>query len=87
MVKYRPHRGMLDDAMSEAKTFDSLAEMYEYIANNSSGLFGIEDLSVTSDLGKDPRIDWKETRYVCIRKYGSEIFDFPQCIGMCSIEE
>lgn len=87
MVKYRPHRGMLDDAMSEAKTFDSLAEMYEYIANNSSGLFSIEDLSVTSDLGKDPRIDWKETRYVCARKFGSEIFDSPQCIGMCSIEE
>ena len=32
-VKYRPHRGLLDDAMAEMKTFDTVDEMFEYIGS------------------------------------------------------
>ena len=57
--------------------------MTRRIENN---LFDKSDLSVTKDLGKDNRIDWKETRYVCVRRMGDDICKTPQCIGMCSIE-
>lgn len=31
MVRYRPHRGSLNDAMSEMRSFDSIEEMFHYI--------------------------------------------------------
>lgn len=92
MIKYRPHRGTLADAMSEEREFNTLDEMYEHIANvwNSWSiveLFTKEDLIVSDDFGKDSRIDWKETRYVCTKRMGHTVYDDPQCIGMCSFEE
>lgn len=90
MVRYRPHRGQLDEAMKLAKTFDSLEQMYDYIVKEwraiENNLFDKSDLSVSEESYKDDRIDWKETRYVCTRRMGADIYDTPQCIGMCSIE-
>lgn len=89
MVKYRPHKGTLDDAMLESKEFDSVEEMFKWIVedwNKNIETFSISDLSITDDNGKDNRIDWKETRYVCTKRMGAEKYDVPQCIGMCSIE-
>lgn len=86
MIKYRPHRGLLCDAMEEMQTFSSVNEMFDYIANKYSIYLSKEDLSVGEDLGKDHRIDWKETRYVCTNRFGSKTYDVPQCIGMCSFE-
>lgn len=85
-VKYRPHRGLLDDAMAEMKTFDTVDEMLDYIASRYSDYLSKEDLSVSDDLGKDHRIDWKETRYVCTKRFGAESYATPMCIGMCSFE-
>lgn len=85
MVKYRPHRRTLDEAMSEMQQFTSVQDMFESIAKDCP-LFDKEDLSITEDMGKDSRIDWKECRYVCTRRMGAEKYDIPQCIGMCSIE-
>ena len=31
MVRYRPHRGSLNDAMAEMRSFDSIEEMFHYI--------------------------------------------------------
>lgn len=31
MVKYRPHRGSLNESMDEAKEFDAIDQMYDYI--------------------------------------------------------
>lgn len=88
MIKYRPHRGTLADAMLEEREFKSLDEMYDYIiANWGSWLFTKEDLSISDNLGKDSRIDWKETRYVGTKRFGDKVYDVPQCIGMCSFEE
>lgn len=87
MVKYRPHKGLLADAMAEMKTFNTVDEMLEYIASKYSDYLSKEDLSISDDLGKDHRIDWKETRYVCTKRFGSESYATPMCIGMCSIEE
>ena len=86
MIKYRPHRGLLTDAMAEMKTFDTIDEMFAFIVQDWSGCFNKEDLSISDNIGKDNRIDWKETRYVCTKRVCSEFYETPQCIGMCSIE-
>ena len=90
MIKYRPHRAYLDESMELAKEFDSLDQMYDYIVKEwnaiENNLFFFFFLSVSKDSYKDDRIDWKETRYVCTRRMGKDLYDTPQCIGMCSIE-
>jgi hypothetical protein len=92
-IKYRPHRGSLEESMALQKEFQSIEEMFKYIENESySSISGIrlyraEDLSIGESLGKDERIDWKETRYILTKRCGMVIYDTPQCIGMCSIEE
>ena len=89
MTKYRPHRGTLDAAMLESREFDSIESMFKYIVEDWNSViesFNISDLSLTDDNGKDNRIDWKETRYICTRRIGTENYKVPQCIGMCSIE-
>ena len=90
MIKYRPHRAHLDESMELAKEFASLDQMYDYVVKEwnaiENNLFDKSDLSVTDNLGKDDRIDWKETRYVCTQRIGNDIYETPQCIGMCSIE-
>lgn len=89
MVKYRPHRGALCDAMAEMRIFDSVEDMFHYIVEDWKAYgnpFDVGDLTITCDEGKDERINWKEGRYVCTRRMQEKIFDTPQCIGMCSIE-
>lgn len=77
--------------MFNSKEFDNLNDMYDYIIskwNNDSNikLFDKEDLSISKNHGTDERIGWKETRYICTKRMGNQIFECPQCIGMCSIE-
>lgn len=90
MVKYRPNKGSLDEAKKNEREFNDLDEMYDYILlawNNSDvKLFDKEDLSLSKDIGADNRIGWKETRYICVKRMGSQIYEIPQCIGMYSIE-
>lgn len=86
MIKYRPHRGLLEESMAEAMEFDTVDDMYGYIVSNSGGkLFGKEDLCISENLGADKRIRWAETRYVCTKRMGEQIYKSPQCIGMCSL--
>lgn len=92
MVKFRPHKGSLSEAMGKEIEFESIEEMLAYIVDdwrnwNGKDVFEIGDLSLSEDKGKDTRIYWKETRYICTKRMGEEMYDIPQCIGMCSIEE
>lgn len=87
MIKFRPHRDGLSEAMNEMEIFDSKEDMFNTILINWDGFISYEDLSISEDYGKDNRIDWKETRYVCTKRIGNETYDVPQCIGMCSIED
>lgn len=90
MIKYRPHRGGLSEAMKEEKEFNSVEEMFKYIVedwNKNLEIFKISDLNLSEDKGKDERIDWKEIRYICTKRIGEEVYNTPQCIGMCSIEQ
>ena len=89
MIKYRPHKGNLSDAMKEEKHFGTIEEMFSYIVeewNKKLDAFGINDLILGEDKGKDERIGWKETRYICTKRIGKDVYSIPQCIGMCSIE-
>lgn len=86
MIKYRPHRCTLEDSMHEMKIFKSTQEMFNAIVQDWNGFISFDDLSVGDNIGKDNRIDWKETRYVCTKRIGEDEYDTPQCIGMCSIE-
>ena len=87
IVKYRPQKGALADAMKEMKAFNSIDELFNYIVKKWKGYVSYEDLSISEDLGKDNRTDWKETRYICTKRIGKEIYEIPQCIGICSIED
>ena len=87
MIKFRPHRGSLSEAMSEMKIFDSKEDMFNAIVEDWNGAISYEDLSITENLGEDKRTDWEETRHVCTKRIGNEVYDTPQCIGMCSLED
>lgn len=87
-VKYRPHRGLLADAMAEAKEFSTIDEMLDYIyidhKNKYGELFSRDDIIINDPIGDDDRIGWKNVRHICVKRYGNEVYDIPQCIGMCS---
>lgn len=96
-IKYRPHRELLMDAMREEKTFETIDEMLDYIVDDLNSTFkpissdvppivSKEDLSISEDLGKDIRIDWTETRHICTKRLGTDVYETPACIAMCSFE-
>lgn len=88
MFKYRPHRGALEDAMKEAQEFITMDQMFDYIVRSDPfHALRKEDLSITENLGKDDRIDWSETRNVLTKRYGKDVYDTPQAIGWCSMED
>ena len=96
MIIFRPHRGSLDDAMAEAKEFDSVEEMKEHIVKlwhegwgGSEELFTAEDIIIDENSAvNDERIGWEDSRYVCVKRMGDEDYmqkyGTPQCIGMCA---
>ena len=61
--------------------------MFNSIVTDLEGFISYEDLSISEDPRKDNRVDWKETRYVYTKRIGNEVYDTPQCIRMCSIED
>ena len=88
-IIYRPHRGSLKDAMQEARVFQSVEEMKAHVAaewerGNGLRMFEPEDVVISGEAMPDPRNGWKDTRYVCVKRMGKEVFDFPACIGMCA---
>lgn len=88
MFKYRPHRGTLDAAMKEEISFITMDQMFDYIVKNDPlHLLKKEDLSISENLGKDDRIDWTETRNVLTKRCGKDVYDTPQAIGWCSMED
>lgn len=87
MIKYRPHRGGLDEAMKEYKEFYDIAEMLKYIEQTHKGRFTTDNIVIDESHGEDSRIGWKSSRYVCTTRYGNEKYSVPQCIGMCDLGE
>lgn len=62
-VIYRPHRGSLDDAMLEIRTFESIDEMKQWICDDHNKKVGHiwtltpEEIDL-QDYGNDDRICW-----------------------------
>lgn len=73
MIIYRPHRGSLSDALSEAREFSTWQELKEHVAStwNSMGYWqnGTSDVTIKDDPLEDTRIGWKDTRMVLLRGY------------------
>ena len=86
MLKYRPHRYFLDEAMEGFKIFETKEEMFDYIVKDNPGYLSKDDLSISKDYGPDKRIDWKETRMILTRQYGPKSYNEPIPIGWCSFE-
>ena len=90
MVIYRPHRELLDEAMAEAKVFDSFEDMKAYIAEQEAEAYGTykhfdeSDIVIKDETVNDTRIGWEDTRYVCVKRFVKEVYEYPQCIGMCA---
>ena len=70
MIVYRPHRGSLEDAMKEVKTFDNWYQMTHYIANNWNLAVGKKVID-PDNVGNENFME----------KYGN-----PQCIGYCTYD-
>ena len=90
-IIYRPHCGGFAQAMKNAKVFDTADEMKEYIAAEHEidgvRLFETEDVVINDDpewTYNDPRNGWQDTKYVCVKRIGSQIYSTPQCIGFCA---
>ena len=95
MIIYRPHRGSLIDAMKEAKEFETLDEMKDYIVDDWDGFIKKDDIVLSEETHDDNRIGWKNVKHVCtkgILEYDGtykdyiKLYNTPQCIGMCSEE-
>lgn len=93
MIIYRPHKGALSDALAEAMEFQNEEEMKSYIYQDwkklymelgfKSAPFDIEDIVIDDESSDDTRCGWRDTRYVCVKRMGKDIYNCPQCIGMC----
>lgn len=95
MIIYRPHRGGLAEAMSEAKEFETIEDMKKYIleywmqhAPHGDKPFELSDIVIGDETSDDNRIGWRNVRLVCVKRFGGEDYmkeyGCPQCIGMCS---
>lgn len=96
MIIFRPHRGSLADSLEEAREFDTVGEMKKYIVDDwkkhfdliglKSEPFGLDDIVIDEESVDDDRCGWHDCRYVCIKRLGKEIYDIPQCVGMCATD-
>ena len=94
MIIFRPHRGSLAEAMSEAKEFDSEADLKQYVVEywcrGMPDYISLEDVVIYGEPINDDRIGWKDTRYVCCKRFGNQdnmkLYGVPQCVGMCATQ-
>ena len=91
VIRYRPHRGGLAEAMAEARVFNTEEDMKAYVfhqwnewlIDQREPMFTVDDIVIGEVLGDDSRIGWKNVRHVCVKRMGSHVFEHPQCIGWC----
>lgn len=94
MIVYRPHKCSLSDALAEAMEFQNEEEMKDYIYQDwkklymelgfKSAPFDVEDIVIDDETSDDTRFGWHDARHVCATRMGNDVYDCPQCIGMCA---
>ena len=93
MIIFRPHRSSLDETMKEAKEFDDVEKMKEYIVelwnrkwHGSQKLFTTDDIVINKESAvNDDRIGWEDSMYVCVKRMGSE--DYIKNMGYLNASE
>ena len=90
MIIYRPNRGGLRESMAEAREFESVKAMKEYIVQQHTEpgrgpAFYENDIVIDDHPMNDIRTGWHDTKYVCARAY-FEWLSYPICIGHCATE-
>ena len=87
MIIFRPHRMGADigETMAEAQIFTDKAAMIAHLVEGHCGLFEAEDISF-GEPSPDTRegVQWEDSTYVLTRRLGEQVYDTPQCIGMCA---
>lgn len=75
MVCYRPHRYLLADAMAEAREFNSVSDMLQFICDEHNSLIGFwkitpEELSLAYGYcdGGDPRVGWNNIHLITFER-------------------
>jgi hypothetical protein len=92
MIIYRPHcGGTIANSIKQAVEFNNEQEMKEYIEEQWNGYISAEDVVIdNSKAENDDRIGWKDTRYVCTKRFGKDDcikkYKCPQCIGYCATD-
>jgi hypothetical protein len=88
MIIFRPQRGTLVESMRAAEEFGSLAKMKKHIVDEANhhgkDNLSIDDIIISETNGRDSRCGWWDSSCVCVKRYGKEIYDSPQCIGVCA---
>lgn len=95
MIIYRPHRGGFEEAMELSREFETAEDMKEYIVKEHTDAdygpaFSIDDIVLKAETTCDPRNGWKDSRYVCVKRYFNQdymkMYGCPQCIGTCATD-
>lgn len=88
MVIYRPLRETLAEAMLEAKEFETIDDLKEYLLkyhNANRDIISMEDISITDIGRRDPRSGWWDVKQVRTNRFGEKDYiaryGVAQCIG------
>lgn len=88
MIIARLHRGGLAESMETAREFETIDEMKKWFSDKHENAFSQDDVVIEDEIMFDNRIGWN-TQYVCTKRYYNENYidkyGFPQCIGMCDL--
>lgn len=87
MIKYRPHKGSLIEAMKQSMEFTDIAEMFKHIENEWHGMISSDNITIGQSYGPDDRIGWKSYRYILAIIPKATADDLYVCIGMCDLGE
>lgn len=92
MIIYRPHRGGLAESMAEAREFDSVEDMVNYIVEQHTDesigpAFDADDVVFGAlEAINDQRIGWRNQQYVYTMRYYDNRYSSGMVIGMCSTD-
>lgn len=77
MIKFRPHRGGLEDAMKEYREFRNKREFIDFLKEYWEDFVHCEaDISFSKSYGEDKRIGWTSWRYVLVNGCVMGMCDF-----------
>lgn len=73
MIKYRPHRGSLDDAMAGYHEFNSKRQLIRFLRNDLAPFIEINPKNIKIEKyfdHEDKRIGWKQTYIILYPHFG-----------------